>query len=84
MRVRLKPGVRPIVVDCAMVPEYPTYWTVPESHADAVALLVEDGQAEYERAAAVRGPDGTFAVQPTLAPVAAASAGGARPFSRKR
>ena len=67
-----------------MVPEYPTYWTVPESHADAVALLVEDGQAEYERSAA-RGTDGTFAVQPTLAPVAAAPAGGgARPFSRKR
>jgi hypothetical protein len=50
VRARMKPGHRPIVLDCMLVPEHPTYWTVPESLADGVALLVADGMVEYEPA----------------------------------
>ncbi len=40
--------VRPIILDCAFVPEHPAYWLVPESASAGVALLVEAGQVEYE------------------------------------
>jgi hypothetical protein len=46
----MKPGHRPVVIECMLVPEHPTYWTVPESSADGVALLVADGMVEYEPA----------------------------------
>lgn len=78
-RARMKPGVRPIIIDCSFVPDYPVYWSVPESASAAVALLVQDGQIEYEPAMARRGDDGQFAVQTALQPVAAAT----KPFQRK-
>lgn len=80
-RARMKAGHRPIIVECAIVPEHPTYWHVPESASAAVALLVEAGQVEYEPAFA-RTDGGQFAVQAAVAPVAPAG-GGTRPFARK-
>ncbi len=50
LRARMKPGVRSIIIDCAIVPEYPKYWCVPASASAAVEMLVQDGQIEYEPA----------------------------------
>lgn len=80
-RARMKPGVRPIVLECMLVPEHPTYWNVPESSSEGVALLVADGQVEYEPVFS-RGEAGTFSVEAALQPVAQAPAG-AKPLSRK-
>ncbi len=80
MRARMKPGCRPVIIDCALVPEYPTYWPVVDSASAAVELLVQDGQVEYE-ANVSRSSAGTFAVA-TLQPVAPATAAPA-PFARK-
>lgn len=61
-RARMKPGVRPIVVGgCQLVPEFPTYWDVPADDAAGVALLVEDGQVEYEPVFARGANGGDFA-----------------------
>jgi hypothetical protein len=71
LRARMKAGCRPIIIDCAFVPEHPTYWHVPESASAAVELLVEAGDVEYEPSLA-RSQNGFFtgpAVQ--LAPVVA-------------
>lgn len=82
----MKAGHRPIIIDCAFVPEHPTYWHVPESASAAVELLVEDGQVEYEPGYA-RAAGGLF-TGPAVAlqPVAAADAPRApagKPFARK-
>lgn len=74
----MKAGHRPIIIDCAFVPEHPTYWSVPDSASAAVELLVEAGQVEYEPSIA-RGTGGMFtgpAVQ--LAPVEPARRGKGR------
>ena len=82
-RARMKAGHRPIVVECMLVPEYPTYWHVPESVSAAVELLVADGLIEYEPAFS-RGAGGTFAPELALQQVAVApAAGGPKPFARK-
>jgi hypothetical protein len=67
----MKAGCRPPYVGArrGVLPEYPVYWEVTPDIEAAVALLVKDGQVEYELHLA-RGPGGTFtgpAVQ--LAPV---------------
>jgi hypothetical protein len=67
----MKAHARPIIIDCAFVPEHPTYWHVPEGASAAVELLVEAGDVEYEPGLA-RSPNGHFtgpAVQ--LAPAVA-------------
>ncbi len=87
-RARMKPGVRPIVLPGAiMVPEHPSYWDVPANASASIALLVEDGQVEYEPAFS-RSEGGQFAVpalQPVVpsAPRAPAPSGASKPFARK-
>jgi len=81
----MKKGRRPIIVECAVVPEHPEYWSVPDSAAAAIELLVADGMVEYEPAFA-RADGGQFA--PPAAAVAAVVVtppppAGARPFSRR-
>jgi hypothetical protein len=82
MRARMKPGVRPIVLPgCILVPEYPTYWNVPDNASAAVELLAKDGQLEYEPSFA-RGAGGTFAPALALTPVTP-DADAPKPFGRK-
>ncbi|MES2384524.1 MAG: hypothetical protein V4593_08240 [Pseudomonadota bacterium] len=75
----MKAGVRPIILESAFVPEYPTYWVVSESASAGVELLVADGQLEYEPSFA-RGAGGQFVPEPALALQLAQSP---RPFARK-
>jgi hypothetical protein len=74
VRVRMKAGVRPIVLPgCIRVPEHPAYWAVPDNASAAIELLVADGQLEYEPSASrvPRTAAGTFAVvMPPAAPPA--------------
>jgi hypothetical protein len=82
MRARMKPGVRPIVLrGYILVPEYPTYWAVPEDASASVELLVNDGQVEFEPSFA-RGVGGTFAPALALDPVTP-DADTPKPFGRK-
>lgn len=75
----MKPGVRPIVVDGVhLVPEYPTYWTVPETCAGAIELMVRGGQVEYEPTFAAS--DGKLVEQLGVQTTPVNS----KPFARKR
>jgi len=78
----MKPGVRPVCLSGAVLaPEYPTYWAVSQADAAAVALLVQDGQVEYEPAYA----RGAMAppTEVTVQPVVTRPAPPARAFQRK-
>lgn len=84
-RARMKAGHRPIIIECMFVPEYPAYWHVPESASAGVALLVADGQVEYEPSY-TRGAHGAFAPEPALQVVSTSPARPAPPakaFQRK-
>jgi hypothetical protein len=85
LRARMKPGVRPIIINgIYQVPEYPTYWEVPAIASTSIALYVADGQIEYEDAGPQRTPQGTFSapgLEPVQRPVSPAAS---QKFSRKR
>ncbi len=57
----MKAGCRPPYVGArrGVLPEHPAYWQVTPDIADAVALLVKGGQAEYEPVLS-RSPNGHF------------------------
>ncbi len=57
----MKPGCRPPYVGArrGVLPEYPTYWDVTADIEPAIALMVADGQVEYEVSLA-RGVAGLF------------------------
>lgn len=81
-RARMKAGCRPPYAGArhGVLPEHPAYWMVTADIEPAVALLVEDGQVEYEPSFA-RGAGGLFA-QAAPAPELALQAVEAAPAPR--
>jgi hypothetical protein len=47
MRVRLKPGRNPMVIDNKLTPVHPEYFVVPASAVDAMLLELQEGNVEY-------------------------------------